>query len=291
MKSMTGFGSASISRHQIDIDLEIKSVNARYLDLRLYLPRELMFFESSIRSLLPKTLSRGTVEVRISYSDHRAPKLILDTNKLMKYRELASSAAKLLNLEDTVSIEYLLQEPGVIESSNSLSEDTELAEILDETLKLAISKATAAMENEAESMVLILTQAMDAIETALEGVKEQCKPFKEELYTKMLKRIEELIGSYKLENLEQRLVQELAIYVDKYDIGEELSRLQTHIATFRETLSVKGDIGKTLNFIIQEMQREANTLGSKFSTSNSFKLILTIKEEIEKCREIVQNVA
>ncbi len=291
MKSMTGFGSASISRYQIDLDLEIKSVNARYLDLRLYLPRELMFFESSIRSLLPKTLSRGTVEVRISYSDHREPKLILDVNKLIKYKELASSAAKLLQQEDQVSIEFLLQEPGVIESSNNLSEDNQLAEILEEALQQAISKASASMVKEAEVMIDVFELSMNTVEAALAGVQEQCKPYKQELYARMLKRIEELIGTYKLENLEQRLIQELAIYVDKYDIGEELSRLSTHIATFRETLKVKGDIGKTLNFIIQEMQREANTLGSKFSTSNSFKLILTIKEEIEKCREIVQNVA
>jgi uncharacterized protein (TIGR00255 family) len=132
---------------------------------------------------------------------------------------------------------------------------------------------------------------MQQIEKAINAVSELCEPFKKELFATMHKHIEELIGSYKVENLEQRLIQELAIYVDKYDIGEELSRLRAHLKTFTSTLQEEGDIGKTLNFIIQEMQREANTLGSKFSTTQSFPWILTIKEEIEMCREIIQNVA
>ncbi|MDY0151325.1 MAG: DUF1732 domain-containing protein [Candidatus Cloacimonas sp.] len=291
MKSMTGFGSARLSRLGIDIELEIKSVNARYLDLRLYLPRELSFFELVIRKRIPEALGRGTVEVRINYSDHREPKLRLDETKLLKYKELTNAAAKLIGQESNVSIEFLLQEPGVIENVNNLLEDTDLAAMLEEALTVAIAKVRSSMEVEAGQMVEVLSKSMQNINDAVDGIQALSKPFKEELYRNMLKRVEEVVGTYKLENIEQRIVQELAIYVDKYDIGEEISRLKAHLSTFMNTLKGTGDIGKTLNFIIQEMQREANTLGSKFSTSKSFPLVLIIKEEIEKCREIVQNVA
>ena len=291
MKSMTGYGSAHINSAGIDVEIEIKSVNSRYLDLRLYLPRELNFYDIVIRKRLPASLNRGAVEVRINYNDHREPKLHLDETKLLKYKELADSAAKLLQQESRVSIEFLLQEPGVIENADSLNEDVALAAILNEALDLALDKANRSMEVEALQMSEVLVSSMKVIDDAIDGIKALSQPFKEELYLNMLKRVEEIVGTYKLENIEQRLVQELAIYVDKYDIGEELSRLKAHQETFLNTLKVKGDIGKTLNFIVQEMQREANTLGSKFSTSKSFPLVLIIKEEIEKTREIVQNVA
>lgn len=291
MKSMTGYGSARLSRNGIDIELEIKSVNSRYLDLRLYLPRELGFFEVIIRKRLPQTLTRGAVEVRVNFNDHREPKLRLDEGKLLKYKELTDAAARLTGQDPKVSIEFLLQEPGVIENANNLLEDSELSSLLDEALELAVHKARESMEVEAKQMVEVLSQSMQIIDNAVDGIQALSKPFKEELYQNMLRRVEEVVGTYKLENLEQRIVQELAIYVDKYDIGEEISRLKGHLSTFIKALSGTGDIGKTLNFIIQEMQREANTLGSKFSTSKSFPMVLIIKEEIEKCREIVQNVA
>lgn len=291
MKSMTGYGSGKINRNGIDIELEVKSVNSRYLDMRLYLPRDLNFFEVIIRKRLPQTLGRGSVEVRVNYNDHREPKLRLDEAKLLKYKELTAAAALLTGQPDNVSMEFLLQEPGVIESVNNLSEDEDLATILTEALEMAISKALESMEVEARQMSDVLLDSMEQIEAAVDGIQALSKPFKEELYANMLKRVEEIVGTYKLENIEQRIVQELAIYVDKYDIGEEISRLRAHLATFKATLNNVGDIGKTLNFIVQEMQREANTLGSKFSTSKSFPLVLIIKEEIEKCREIIQNVA
>ncbi len=291
MKSMTGYGSSRISNNGIDVEFEIKSVNSRYLDLRLYLPRDLNFFEAIIRKRLPQVLSRGAIEVRLNFSDHREPKLQLDENKLLKYKELANSAAVLLGIDSSVSIEFLLQEPGVIDNINSLSEDDLLSGVLIEALDSALNKAKCSMEVEALQMKEVLRSSVLNISKAIAAVQELCLPFKQELYQNMLRRVEEIVGTYKLENIEQRIVQELAVYVDKYDIGEELSRLKSHIETFILTLEENGDNGKTLNFIIQEMQREANTLGSKFSTSKSFPLVLIIKEEIEKCREIIQNVA
>jgi len=119
------------------------------------------------------------------------------------------------------------------------------------------------------------------------------EPYKQELYEKLKQRLEELLSKESHEVLEQRLVLETAIYVDKYDIQEELTRLNSHLDTLTQLLDNSNgqEVGKKLNFVLQEMQREANTLGSKFSTTQSFKYILIIKEEIEKCREIGLNVS
>ena len=291
MKSMTGFGNSLINRENIEIEFEVKSINARFLDLRIYLPRELSFYETEIRKHIIGILSRGTIEVRVNFKDHREPKLVLNKTKLLKYNDLAMEAAKLLASEEVVSIEFLLKEQGVIESADRLAEDEMLANVLNEALEQALHRINESMLVEGRQIKQMLIDSMQKIQKALNAISEMCEPFKKELFETMHRHIEELMGTYTKENLEQRLIQELAIYIDKYDIGEELSRLNAHINTFNSTLQVEGDIGKTLNFIIQEMQREANTLGSKFSTAQSFPWILAIKEEIEKCREMIQNVA
>ena len=291
MKSMTGFGNSLINRENIEIEFEVKSINARFLDLRIYLPRELSFYETEIRKHIIGILSRGTIEVRVNFKDHREPKLVLDKTKLLKYNDMAIEAAKLLASEEIVSIEFLLKEQGVIEIADRLAEDETLANVLNEALEQALHRINESLLVEGRQIKQMLIDSMQKIQKALNAISEMCEPFKKELYETMHRHIEELMGTYTKENLEQRLIQELAIYIDKYDIGEELSRLNAHINTFNSTLQVEGDIGKTLNFIIQEMQREANTLGSKFSTAQSFPLILAIKEEIEKCREMIQNVA
>ena len=291
MKSMTGFGNSLINRENIEIEFEVKSINARFLDLRIYLPRELSFYETEIRKHIIGILSRGTIEVRVNFKDHREPKLVLDKTKLLKYNDMAIEAAKLLASEEIVSIEFLLKEQGVIEIADRLAEDETLANVLNEALEQALHRINESMLVEGRQIKQMLIDSMQKIQKALNAISEMCEPFKKELYETMHRHIEELMGTYPKENLEQRLIQELAIYIDKYDIGEELSRLYAHINTFNSTLQGEGDIGKTLNFIIQEMQREANTLGSKFSTAQSFPWILAIKEEIEKCREMIQNVA
>ena len=291
MKSMTGFGNSLINRENIEIEFEVKSINARFLDLRIYLPRELSFYETEIRKHIIGILSRGTIEVRVNFKDHREPKLVLDKTKLLKYNDMAIEAAKLLASEEIVSIEFLLKEQGVIEIADRLAEDETLANVLNEALEQALHRINESLLVEGRQIKQMLIDSMQKIQKALNAISEMCEPFKKELYETMHRHIEELMGTYTKENLEQRLIQELAIYIDKYDIGEELSRLNAHINTFNSTLQGEGDIGKTLNFIIQEMQREANTLGSKFSTAQSFPWILAIKEEIEKCREMIQNVA
>lgn len=291
MKSMTGYGKAKLHENDIDLEIEIKSINGRYLDIRLYLPREISFFEHVIRKRISSFICRGTMEFRVSYSDHRDPQIELNTVKLKKYYDLVQKASAALNLNNDISLEFLMNEPGIIESVNQLDEDSILKDMLDKTLELAIAELNKSLVAEADGMRQTLSASTTLMLQTLEKIEAEIKPYKDELFVNMKNRTSELLQSYNTENLEQRLFQELAIYIDKYDIHEEITRLRSHISTLIETLGKTEDIGKSLNFILQEMQREANTLGSKFSTAKTFVHILTLKEEVEKCREIVQNVA
>lgn len=292
MKSMTGFGKCHLNKNEIECDIEIKSINGRYLDLKLYLPRELNFFEYQIRKILPSYIRRGTVELRLSLKDNREPRLMLNKSKLKKYHDIVQQAKRELGIDTAVPLDFLLAEPGVIEASNNLDEDPLLQDILSQCLHNALQEAVLSMKQEAFGIAAEFETALNRINEALASIEQEIPSFKKGLYDAMHKRVAEIMGNYSAENLEQRLMQEIAIYVDRYDIQEEITRLKSHIKYFRQCLKDdKDDIGKNLNFITQEMQREANTLGSKFSTATTFKDILIIKEEIEKCREIVQNVS
>ena len=291
MISMTGFGKSHRNLHNIECDIEIKSVNGRYLDIKCYLPRELSFYEFSIRKTTSRYLFRGSIEIRVNINDYREPKLLLNEPKLRKYHDIIKQAQNALGIEQNVSLEFLLNEPGVIESVNRLDDDPLMLEVLELTLSEALETAKLSMRKEADAIRCHLINSFQAIESSLITVGQQIQPFKDEHFSNLYKRINEILASYNIDTTEQRLMQELAIYIDKYDIQEELTRLSSHIKTFYTTIDKDDEIGKTLNFILQEMQREANTLGSKFSNSKTFQDILVIKEEIEKCREIVQNVS
>lgn len=288
---MTGYGKAKIQKNDMDCEIEIKSINGRFLDMRIYLPREISFFEYPIRQHIGKVLSRGTVEIRVTFADRREPALKLNEVKLVKYYELVKQAQALLDIDEDISLEYLLKEPGIIESINNLDEDEQLSELLNQTLDKAIEALELSLRAEASNIKDTLKHSSALMLKTLDNIEKEIQPFKEELYSILKHRVTELLSNFNAEMLEQRLVQELAIYIDKYDIQEEISRLKCHINTLLATLEKEEDTGKTLNFILQEMQREANTLGSKFSTARTFTYVLTLKEEIEKCREIVQNVA
>ncbi|MDZ4182618.1 MAG: YicC/YloC family endoribonuclease, partial [Candidatus Cloacimonadaceae bacterium] len=130
MRSMTGYGKAKYAENDIDLEIEFKSVNGRYLDMKIYLPRELSFFEHPVRNRISSSLSRGSVEFRLNYSDHREIPLALNEKRLLSYHSLAIKAKKALGYEDPVSLEFLLNEPGVIENINQLDEDPILSDAL-----------------------------------------------------------------------------------------------------------------------------------------------------------------
>ena len=291
MKSMTGFGKSRVTKDDIEVYVEIKSVNGRFFDLKTYLPRELNFFEYEIRKMVASKLKRGTIELRLYIDDQREPNIAVNELKLRKHYEALKKALNILSLTQDIPLDILFREPGIFELDSKLDEDSLLLDIVRNVLHNALGELDKSLSDEGMNIKQVFIDSINAISKALEAVKQEIQPYKDELFESMKKRIETITKDFKIDTLEQRLVQELALYIDKYDIHEEITRLESHIQLFLETINNTEEIGKNLNFILQEMQREANTLGSKFSNNATFQNIVIIKEEIEKCREIAHNVS
>lgn len=293
MLSMTGYAKTRFCNEDLSMDIEIKSVNGRFMELKISLPRDLSFLEYEIRRLISSAIQRGTIDVRISFSDHRPPTIELNESKLMVFNQILNKAYTILGTDAIPPLDYLLKEAGVVETSNKLDEDPELKDAFSKTIHEAINKHRETCKEEGVSIRLSMNESLVKMNRAIDAVESEIEPYKVKLLETLKTRTIELLGGEKYENLEQRLVQETAIYIDRYDVHEEITRLRSHISTLKQLIDKDSDesVGKTMNFILQEVQREANTLGSKFSTSITFKDILILKEEIEKCREICQNVA
>lgn len=291
MISMTGYGKAAISSDDYNIEIEIKSVNSKYLDIKFYMSKDMNFLEPLLRSYITKKYKRGFLEVRLKYSDHSSPLVSLNVQKLEALCTVFKTIAKITN-NDKLPIEYMLREYDIVEYQSRLFESNSFTNDVIITLNKAVAEHQKAAKKEGLSIRKFITSTINKLSISINTIESTIEDYRNELYIKMRKRIEDIIPQSTSLNLEQRLMQELAIYLDRYDIQEEICRLKEHIDTLKSQLNnrAQNDMGKTLNFIFQEMQREANTLGSKYSNSMSFTHILVIKEEIEKCREIIQNV-
>ena len=291
MKSMTGFGKSRIAKDSVEVYVEIKSINGRFFDLKTYIPRELNFFEYEIRKMVSARLKRGTIELRLYIDDQREPNIAVNELKLRKHYEVMKKALDLLKIDQEIPLDILFANPDIFEIDYKADEDCVLIDIVSKTINHAIDELENSLSEEGANIKKVFMDSIETIESAIEKVKLEIQPYKEELFETMKKRIEQITQDFKIDTLEQRLVQELALYIDRYDVHEEITRIESHIELFLETIENESEIGKNLNFILQEMQREANTLGSKFSNSNTFQNIIVIKEEIEKCREIAHNVS
>jgi uncharacterized protein (TIGR00255 family) len=288
---MTGFGKCNKQTNEYSIEIELKSTNSKYLDLKIYLSKDMSFLEPRLRLIITKYFKRGSIEVRIKYSDYTPPIVKVNESKFIPLYEIVSKLTNSLN-NNTVPIEYILKEFDIIEYHSTLFESDNFVKDVEQTLKKTIKEQQRAAKKEGKSIKLQIIKTIDDISKALVDIDNTIPTYRKELYDKMKSRIESVILQATNLDIEQRLMQELAIYLDRYDIQEEISRLKEHIDTISKHLDERSenDLGKTLNFIFQEMQREANTLGSKYSNYLSFSSILLIKEEIEKCREVIQNV-
>jgi len=286
---MTGYGKIVDSNDRYEIEIELRSVNNRYLDMKLLIPRELNKFENEIRVILADKIKRGKVDLKVRLRDYRPPQLELDKDKLKAYWQLYKEAAEIISSKEPVSLIQLLNENSIINVKESDNED--LKEFLIKHLKIVINKHQELALKEGEAMLNYLTDSMGNCLKSLNSIKKIIPKYKEMVYNKLKKNIESLLEGELDDHSMKRLMLEVSLYVEKSDISEEIVRLEDHFGKFSKLLkSNEITVGKSLNFILQEMNREINTLGSKFNYLESYDHVLTIKEEIEKCREIVQNV-
>ena len=287
---MTGYGRTKYLDENIDLEIEVRSVNSRFLDLRIKQPYYLSFLEADISKQINKIIVRGKVDVNINLVLLKAPDMELNEEMVKTYWELYKNAKDLINTDAHLPFANLLSEKDIIRTRKTEIDEDNMSKIIMTTLDNAIAAHQKMAVIEGNSMKEYCITSLTEMSSALMRIEKEFPIYKQEIYSKLKNNIEDLLNEFIKEEDHKKLLLETAIYVEKADVTEEIVRLKNHIDKFSIILEEKSELGKKLNFILQEMHREINTIGSKFNSTKVFDDIILIKEEIEKCREIIQNV-
>ncbi|MCH2206267.1 MAG: YicC family protein [Lentisphaerales bacterium] len=289
MKSMTGFGrgEAAVNGYQISVD--ISSVNRKQLDIRLSPPKEAIFLDAVVRSVVPGFLARGSVNVQMKLnfsSTFNGVKFNDDT--IAAYMKHLQELNDSLNLTNTVSLSDILQLPGAVDELEPTVDVDEVSKAAEEALEMALKNLVESRSNEGLHLKEDLTGRCQYMADALVKLNSASKASEGQLKEKILTRIND--AGLELELNDDRLYQEVVFYADRSDITEELVRLDGHVKSFEQMLEKTDPAGREMDFLMQEMNREVNTTASKSSDSEILRLVVSMKAEIERCREQVQNV-
>ena len=289
MRSMTGCGRSQQREGAWEVTVELKAVNHRFLDIACRLPRSLAFLEEIVRKTLNARLRRGHVDVfvTVARTDASDRQVQVDEALAAAYRDAAERLAEVLGRAQRLDLAQLMAMEGVVTVTESDMDEEAVSAACRRAMDEAIDQLCAMREREGESLRADLTVHLDAAAALRENILLRAPKVVEDYRTRLQQRLAQL-GADGVEP--QRVAQEVAIMADRCAIDEELSRLESHIGQLRAYLDTKGEIGKKLDFLIQEMNREANTIGSKASDAQIAQQVVDLKSEIEKLREQVQNV-
>jgi len=290
MRSMTGYGRRLISRDGREMTVEIKTVNHRFLDVSLRMPRALSFAEEAVRKRLGQSLRRGHVDMNVSYLNLRADARVVrvDEGLVAQYVNAIQSIGKVLNGTGEIDpASFIASQPDVLTVTVAEEDQDAVLALLMDTMAAALSDVEAMREREGEALQKDLALHLDEVKKIRDEIAALAPQVPLNYQEKLKARLAEL-GVKDLD--EQRLYQEVALMADRCAIDEELSRLLSHFDQVTEALQGKGEVGRRLDFLVQELNREVNTIGSKASDAQITKLVVAAKSEIEKIREQVQNV-
>lgn len=286
---MTGYGRAASSSEMGEISIEVKSVNHRFRDISAKLPPGLLFLDSQIRKEIENVVIRGKVDAFISF-DKKGETIVLEANIPLarEYYRAVKCLKEELSIESDLSLSELASVRDIIKPSDVPVDEASVKKLLLPVLSEALASLDEMRLKEGESLKSDLLERISTIEKVSKEIAVR-QPEQSRLYAdKLMKRIGEL--SEGLEIDEGRIAQEVAIMAEKSDITEEIVRLDSHLKQLKDMLDSKGSIGRKLDFLIQEMNREVNTIGSKSSDAEISRKVVEVKAEIEKIREQVQNI-
>ena len=289
IKSMTGYGKGNISEYLRNYQVEIKSVNHRYLDISVKMPRVLSYLEEDVKKVISSKVKRGKIDVFITFENSSTEgKEIKINNEIAKMyinqlKQLAEEENILANIEVTEISKY----PDVLSIQNT-QDDEQIKKELIEATTIATDKLVQMRQVEGSKMAEDLLKRIEKTNQKIEKISELSTGLIEEYVVKLENRIKEILKNQEID--ESRLAQEVVIYADKCSIEEEVTRLKSHISQFKELINSDDAVGKKLDFIIQEMNRETNTIGSKANNLEITNGVIDIKTEIENIREQVQNI-
>ena len=290
IKSMTGFGRAEYADDKRKYTVEIKSVNHRYLDMTIKMPKKLNFFEAAIRNELKNYIQRGKVDVFITYEDFTENNVGIKYNKdvAAEYLKYLKQMSEEFELDCDVRVSTLSRYPEVFSMEDIDIDEEEIWAGLQKTLKEASEKFVEARIKEGDNLKADLFDKLDDMLLHVGYIKERAPKIIEEYKAGLAEKVKDLLGDTKVD--EGRLLMEVTIFADKVCVDEEIVRLTSHIETTKKTLADGGSCGRKLDFIAQEMNREANTILSKANDLSTSDHAIELKTEIEKVREQIQNI-
>lgn len=291
IKSMTGFGRCEVSDGERKFTVEMKGVNHRYLDANIRMPKKLNFFESAIRNLLKQSVQRGKVDIFITYEDMSESQVSLKYNEKLagEYLTYFKQMSDTFALENDIRVSALSRYPEVLTMEEQVVDEEELWNGLKKALDGAIKQFVETRTLEGENLKKDIINKLDGMLTLVGYIEERSPKIIAEYREKLEAKVRELLEDTKIE--EGRIAAEVVIFADKICTDEEVVRLRSHIVHMKETLqSEESGIGRKLDFIAQEMNREANTILSKANDLEISNIGIDLKTEIEKVREQIQNI-
>ena len=290
IKSMTGFGRCEVSEAERKVTVEMKSVNHRYLDVNIKMPKKLNFFEAAIRAELKNYIQRGKVDIFITYEDFTENNVCIKYNKdiASEYMQYLKQMAEEFGLDYDMNVSKLSRYPEVFSMEEQTIDEEEIWKVLSKALKGAAEGFVETRIKEGENLKTDLVAKLDGMLEHVDFITERSPQLIEDYKTRLREKVRELLEDAQID--ESRLMMEVTIFADKVCVDEELVRLRSHIETTRQALLEGGSIGRKLDFLAQEMNREANTILSKANDLEISARAIELKTEIEKVREQIQNI-
>ncbi len=293
IRSMTGFGRGKSQADGREFLVEIKTVNHRYCDIYIKLPRQISFLEEKVREVVGKSVSRGKVDVFISYDDfsEESKNILIDEGLARTYIKSVEHLRDKYGLKDDISVSLIAKFPDILKVEKSEQDEDKIWGLLSEALSHALDALINMRQVEGEGLRNDLLERADVIEKVVQEISIRAPEVVKEYKCKLENRIKEILEQQVID--ENRMAMEVAIFADRCNIDEELVRLGSHINQLRQTLNntqFDQPVGRKLDFLLQEMNREINTIGSKANDLSITQNVVEIKSELEKIREQIQNI-
>ena len=290
IKSMTGFGRCELSEGERKVSVEIKTVNHRYLDVAMKMPKKLNFFDSAIRTVLKEYLQRGKVDVFVTYEDLSESNVSLVYNQKVaeQYVKYFRQMEEQFGLENDMKVSVLARCPEVLVMEEQQEDEEELWQLLEKAVRGACEKVVETRVREGEALKCDLLAKLDEMLRMTAFIEERSPQIMAEYRQKLEAKVQDLLTDAQTD--ESRIAMEVTLFADKICVDEEIVRLRSHVEATKAALESGGSVGRKLDFIAQEMNREANTTLSKANDLEISNCAIDLKTEIEKVREQIQNI-
>lgn len=290
IRSMTGFGRSETITTEYKLIVEMKAVNHRYSEFGIKMPKKLNLFEANIRALLKEYINRGKVDVFITYEDYRESNACIKYNKEIakEYLDYLKQMETEFRIPNDITVTKLAAFSDVFSKEEQSIDEEQLWSILEAGIRQAAEQFVAAREREGENLKQDLLDKLDGMLSMVDYIEQEAPQLIQDYRNKLEAKVQELLEGSNID--ESRIATEVVIYADKICVDEETVRLRSHINSTKEILTEGGSIGRKLDFIAQEMNREANTILSKANSLDISNTAIGLKTEIEKVREQIQNI-